>query len=93
MPEPTRRRALKVTAATGMAAAAVAAPAPLPVRGAAASPHRRLYRVLFGTDWPANCAREVTLNTAGRDPGLDRRAHRAIARNNNALRLLSPVAQ
>ncbi|MFG2250205.1 amidohydrolase family protein [Spirillospora sp. NPDC048823] len=47
-------------------------------------------RVLFGTDWPANSAREVTLNTAAldRDPNLDHRAHPAIA-----LRLLPRLAK
>ncbi|MEU8800423.1 amidohydrolase family protein [Spirillospora sp. NPDC048819] len=51
-------------------------------------------RVLFGTDWPANSAREVTLNTAAldRDPNLSRRAHKAIARD-NALRLLPRLAE
>ncbi|MFC4907059.1 amidohydrolase family protein [Actinomadura gamaensis] len=51
-------------------------------------------RVLFGTDWPANSAREVALNTADldRDPGLDGRAHQAIARD-NALRLLPRLAK
>ncbi|GAA4233824.1 hypothetical protein GCM10022254_37180 [Actinomadura meridiana] len=41
-------------------------------------------RVLFGTDWPANSAREVTLNTVAfdRDRGLDERARRAIDRGN-----------
>ncbi|MEU6036087.1 amidohydrolase family protein [Actinomadura sp. NPDC047616] len=50
-------------------------------------------RVLFGTDWPANSAREVARNTADfdRDPGVDRRAHQAIARD-NALRLLPRLA-
>ncbi|MFB4308472.1 amidohydrolase family protein [Actinomadura sp. GTD37] len=50
-------------------------------------------RVLFGTDWPANSAREVTLNTRDldRDPALDARAHRAITRT-NALRLLPRLA-
>lgn len=51
-------------------------------------------RVLFGTDWPANSAREVALNTADldRDRALDRPAHRAIARD-NALRLLPRLAE
>ncbi|MFC6879197.1 MULTISPECIES: amidohydrolase family protein [Actinomadura] len=51
-------------------------------------------RVLFGTDWPANSAREVTLNTAelDRDPGLDDRAYRAVNRG-NALRLLPRLAR
>ncbi|GAA0596050.1 amidohydrolase family protein [Actinomadura livida] len=51
-------------------------------------------RVLFGTDWPANSAGEVGINTADfdRDPGLDRRAHRAISRD-NALRLLPGLAR
>ncbi|WP_378300347.1 amidohydrolase family protein [Actinomadura sediminis] len=46
-------------------------------------------RVLFGTDWPANPASEVARETArfDRDPGLNRREHEAIARD-NALRLL-----
>ncbi|TDC80307.1 amidohydrolase family protein [Actinomadura sp. 7K507] len=46
-------------------------------------------RVLFGTDWPANPAAEVARETArfDRDPGLNRREHKAIARD-NALRLL-----
>ncbi|CNG21014.1 amidohydrolase [Mycobacterium tuberculosis] len=46
-------------------------------------------RILFGTDWPANTAREVTLNTRtlDRDPSLDGRTHRALTRT-NALRLL-----
>ncbi|NDU71881.1 amidohydrolase family protein [Actinomadura sp. DSM 109109] len=50
-------------------------------------------RVLFGTDWPANTAPEVALNTRDldRDPALDERAHRAIARG-NALRLLPRLA-
>ncbi|MFA1537913.1 amidohydrolase family protein [Actinomadura monticuli] len=51
-------------------------------------------RVLFGTDWPANSAREVTLNTRDfdRDPAVDHRAHRAITRT-NALRLLPRLAR
>ncbi|MFD0684144.1 amidohydrolase family protein [Actinomadura fibrosa] len=46
-------------------------------------------RVLFGTDWPANSSREVSLNTRAfdKDPALDSRTHRAISRG-NALRLL-----
>jgi predicted TIM-barrel fold metal-dependent hydrolase len=50
-------------------------------------------RVLFGTDWPANSAREVTLNTADfdRDPHVGDRAHAAIGRG-NALRLLPRLA-
>ncbi|MFI0366764.1 amidohydrolase family protein [Actinomadura sp. 1N219] len=50
-------------------------------------------RVLFGTDWPANSAREVAVNTAefDRDPGLNGRAHRAISRG-NALRLFPRLA-
>ncbi|QKW33394.1 amidohydrolase family protein [Actinomadura sp. NAK00032] len=50
-------------------------------------------RVLFGTDWPANSAHEVTLNTRDfdRDPALSRRAHQAITRG-NALRLLPNLA-
>ncbi|WP_131738159.1 amidohydrolase family protein [Actinomadura roseirufa] len=50
-------------------------------------------RVLFGTDWPSNSAREVTRNTADldRDPGLDDRARRLIARD-NALRLFPRLA-
>ncbi len=46
-------------------------------------------RVLFGTDWPANSAREVALNTTAldQDPALDDRAYRAVNRG-NALRLL-----
>lgn len=51
-------------------------------------------RVLFGTDWPANSTREVTLNTGefNRDPALDRRAHHAIGRG-NALRLFPRLAK
>ncbi|WP_187437803.1 amidohydrolase family protein [Actinomadura decatromicini] len=51
-------------------------------------------RVLFGTDWPANSAKEVGINTAGfdRDPGVNGRAHRAIVRD-NALRLLPRLAK
>ncbi|TYB49435.1 amidohydrolase family protein [Actinomadura chibensis] len=51
-------------------------------------------RVLFGTDWPANSAKEVRINTADfdRDPGVDGRAHRAIVRG-NALRLLPRLAR
>ncbi|MEV3922722.1 amidohydrolase family protein [Actinomadura coerulea] len=51
-------------------------------------------RVLFGTDWPANSAREVALNTRDldRDPVLDDRAHRAVDRA-NALRLLPRLAE
>lgn len=50
-------------------------------------------RVLFGTDWPAVTAPEVRRGTVDfdRDPGVDRRAHRAIARD-NALRLLPRLA-
>lgn len=51
-------------------------------------------RVLFGTDWPANSAREVALNTRDldRDPVLDDRAHHAVDRA-NALRLLPRLAE
>ncbi|MGH3244485.1 MAG: amidohydrolase family protein, partial [Spirillospora sp.] len=51
-------------------------------------------RVLYGTDWPANSAREVTLNRVefDRDPALDRRARRAISRD-NALRLFPRLAK
>jgi predicted TIM-barrel fold metal-dependent hydrolase len=51
-------------------------------------------RVLFGSDWPANTATEVALATQAfdRDPGLDARAHQAIARD-NALRLLPRLAR
>lgn len=50
-------------------------------------------RVLFGTDWPANTAPEVALNTRDldRDPAIDHRAHRAITRT-NALRILPRLA-
>ncbi|GAA1816416.1 amidohydrolase family protein [Actinomadura chokoriensis] len=50
-------------------------------------------RVLYGTDWPANTAREVTLNTGtlDRDPSLNDQARRAITRT-NALRLLPRLA-
>jgi predicted TIM-barrel fold metal-dependent hydrolase len=45
-------------------------------------------RVLFGTDWPANSAREVALNTSAfdRDPALHGRDRAAVERG-NALRL------
>ncbi|MFI0485705.1 amidohydrolase family protein [Actinomadura sp. 9N215] len=51
-------------------------------------------RVLFGTDWPANSAKEVGLNTVAfnRDPNLDPRALRTIGRS-NALRLLPRLAE
>ena len=51
-------------------------------------------RVLFGTDWPANTAPEVRVNTRDfdRDPGLGDREHRAIGRD-NALRLLPGLAR
>jgi 6-methylsalicylate decarboxylase len=51
-------------------------------------------RVLFGTDWPANSAREVSFNTATyeRDPALTAMTRQAIDRE-NALRLLPRLAR